>query len=90
MIIMTVIWLIVWLINGTPDVASWGPWNSWGIGLFVCRHRPDRCARHRGPPPYRPRRVNGNENTIVSRRPAVRRPAAVAGSLRIAGAPGCT
>jgi hypothetical protein len=33
---MTVIWLIVWLINGTPDVASWGPWNSWGIALFVC------------------------------------------------------
>jgi hypothetical protein len=34
--IMTVIWLIVWLIQGTPDVASWGPWNSWGIALFLC------------------------------------------------------
>ncbi|PWV84316.1 hypothetical protein SAMN05421630_1011004 [Prauserella marina] len=33
---MTVIWLIVWLINGTPEVASWGPWNAWGIALFVC------------------------------------------------------
>jgi hypothetical protein len=33
---MTIIWLIVWLVQGTPDVASWGPWNSWGIGLFVC------------------------------------------------------
>lgn len=33
---MTVIWLIVWLIQGTPDVASWGPWNGWGVALFVC------------------------------------------------------
>jgi hypothetical protein len=33
---MTVIWLVAWLIEGTPDVASWGPWNSWGIALFVC------------------------------------------------------
>ncbi len=33
---MTFIWLIVWLIAQTPDVASWSPWNSWGIALFVC------------------------------------------------------
>jgi hypothetical protein len=33
---MTVIWLIVWLVQGTPEVASWGPWNSWGIALFLC------------------------------------------------------
>ncbi|GAA3337476.1 hypothetical protein GCM10020358_13890 [Amorphoplanes nipponensis] len=33
---MTVIWLIVWLVQGTPEVASWGPWNSWGTALFVC------------------------------------------------------
>ncbi|HVV29361.1 MAG TPA: hypothetical protein VHC41_00630 [Mycobacteriales bacterium] len=33
---MTVIWLIVWLCYGTPDVASWGPWNNWGVALFVC------------------------------------------------------
>jgi hypothetical protein len=33
---MTVIWLIVWLIQGTPHVASWVPWNSWGVALFVC------------------------------------------------------
>jgi hypothetical protein len=33
---MTVIWLIVWLIGGAPDVASWGQWNSWAIALFVC------------------------------------------------------
>ncbi|GAA1205465.1 hypothetical protein [Prauserella alba] len=33
---MTFIWLIVWLVAGTPEVASWGPWNNWGIALFVC------------------------------------------------------
>jgi hypothetical protein len=33
---MTVIWLIVWLVQGTPDVNSWGPWNNWGVALFVC------------------------------------------------------
>ena len=33
---MTVIWLIVWLIYHTPDVAAWGPWNNWGVALFVC------------------------------------------------------
>lgn len=33
---MTVIRLIVWLIAGTPDVASWGPWINWGVALFVC------------------------------------------------------
>lgn len=33
---MTVIWLIVWLIKGTPQVTAWGPWNSWGVSLFVC------------------------------------------------------
>jgi hypothetical protein len=33
---MTVIWLIVWLIAGTPDVAAFGPWNNWGIAVAVC------------------------------------------------------
>jgi hypothetical protein len=33
---MTVIWLIVWLLAHTPDVAVVGPWNSWGIALVVC------------------------------------------------------
>jgi hypothetical protein len=33
---MTFIWLVVWLIAGTPAVASWGPWNNWGTALFVC------------------------------------------------------
>jgi hypothetical protein len=33
---MTVIWLIVWLVKGTPQVVSWGPWNDWGVALFIC------------------------------------------------------
>jgi hypothetical protein len=33
---VTVIWLIVWLVQGTPPVVSWGPWNGWGVALFVC------------------------------------------------------
>lgn len=30
---MTVLWLIIWLIQGTPKV---GDWNSWMIALAVC------------------------------------------------------
>ena len=33
---MTVIWLIVWLIAGTPQVLVFGAWNSWGVALGVC------------------------------------------------------
>jgi hypothetical protein len=33
---MTVIWLIVWLITGTPVVTAFGGWNSWGVALVVC------------------------------------------------------
>jgi hypothetical protein len=33
---MTFIWLVVWLVAGTPAVVSWGPWNDWGTALFVC------------------------------------------------------
>lgn len=28
-----VIWLIVWLIEGTPQVE---PWNAWLVSLIVC------------------------------------------------------
>lgn len=35
-LVMTFIWLVAWLISGTPRVASWGPWNNWGVALFVC------------------------------------------------------
>ena len=30
---MTVIWLIVWLIQGTPAPEMW---NNWGIALAIC------------------------------------------------------
>jgi hypothetical protein len=33
---VTFVWLVVWLIAGTPAVESWGPWNNWGTALFVC------------------------------------------------------
>jgi hypothetical protein len=33
---MTVIWLIVWLLAHTPDVAMFGSWNNWGIALAGC------------------------------------------------------
>src|ERR1044072_5035960 len=34
--VVTFVWLLVWLIAGTPAVESWGPWNNWGTALFVC------------------------------------------------------
>lgn len=30
---MTIIWLIVWLIQGAPQVAQW---NTWMVALMVC------------------------------------------------------
>lgn len=33
---MTFIWLIVWLIQGTPAVEFQPDVNSWAIGLAVC------------------------------------------------------
>jgi hypothetical protein len=33
---MTVVWLIVWLLAHVPEVAVFGPWNSWGVALMVC------------------------------------------------------
>lgn len=30
---MTLIWLIVWLVNSSPDLYAW---NAWAIGLCVC------------------------------------------------------
>ncbi len=33
---MTFIWLIVWLIAGTPQVLMFGAWNDWGVALGVC------------------------------------------------------
>lgn len=30
---MTVLWLIIWLVNETPQVFMW---NNWAIGLAIC------------------------------------------------------
>lgn len=30
---MTVIWLIVWLIEGTPELHQW---NNWLVALLIC------------------------------------------------------
>ena len=30
---ITLIWLIVWLVQGTPTVE---PWNAWLVSLLVC------------------------------------------------------
>ena len=30
---MTILWLIVWVLSGAPEVHMW---NSWAIGLAVC------------------------------------------------------
>jgi hypothetical protein len=34
---MTIIWLIVWLVHGTPHVEWFSSdWNNWGISLAIC------------------------------------------------------
>jgi hypothetical protein len=33
--VLLIIWLIVWLIQGTPHIVFWEP-NSWAIALYVC------------------------------------------------------
>ncbi len=33
---MTFLWLVAWLLNGTPGVVMLGPWNNWGTALAVC------------------------------------------------------
>lgn len=30
---MTFLWFVIWLIDGTPAVATW---NSWAVALAVC------------------------------------------------------
>jgi len=33
---MTVLWLIIWVIMGTPKVIIVNGFNNWGIALLVC------------------------------------------------------
>lgn len=32
----TLIWLIVWLINGMPNLEWFGTWNDWSVALLAC------------------------------------------------------
>lgn len=30
---MTLLWLIIWIANGTPELHQW---NSWAVSLAIC------------------------------------------------------
>jgi len=30
------VWLIVWLVQGTPNLEWFGSWNDWAVGLLGC------------------------------------------------------
>jgi hypothetical protein len=32
----SLIWLIVWFIQGTPDLEWFGTWNDWSVALLGC------------------------------------------------------
>jgi hypothetical protein len=32
----SVIWLIVWLVQGTPNLEWFGSWNDWAVALLGC------------------------------------------------------
>jgi hypothetical protein len=32
----SLIWLIVWLVKGTPDLEWFGTWNDWAVALLAC------------------------------------------------------
>jgi hypothetical protein len=32
----SLIWLLTWLVNGTPDLEWFGTWNDWTVALVVC------------------------------------------------------
>lgn len=32
----SLIWLIVWLIAGLPDLQGFGTWNDWAVALLGC------------------------------------------------------
>jgi hypothetical protein len=34
--VASLIWLIVWLVNGTPDLEWFGRWNDWSVALLAC------------------------------------------------------
>jgi hypothetical protein len=36
----SLVWLIVWLVKGTPDLEWFGSWNDWAVALLGCIQRP--------------------------------------------------
>jgi hypothetical protein len=32
----SLIWLIVWLVQGTPNLEWFGTWNDWAVALLAC------------------------------------------------------
>jgi hypothetical protein len=34
--VASLIWLIVWLVKGTPNLAWFGSWNDWAVALLGC------------------------------------------------------
>ena len=32
----SLIWLIVWLVQGTPNLEWFGTWNDWAVALLGC------------------------------------------------------
>jgi hypothetical protein len=32
----SLIWLIVWLVQGTPNLEWFGSWNDWAVALLGC------------------------------------------------------
>jgi hypothetical protein len=35
-VMATLIWLIVWLVQGTPNLEWFGSWNDWAVALLGC------------------------------------------------------
>jgi hypothetical protein len=34
--VASLVWLIVWLVQGTPDLEWFGAWNDWAVALLAC------------------------------------------------------
>jgi hypothetical protein len=34
--VASLIWLIVWLVQGTPNLEWFGSWNDWSVALLGC------------------------------------------------------
>ena len=32
----SLVWLIVWLVQGTPNLEWFGTWNDWAVALLGC------------------------------------------------------